>query len=366
MKLKFYLKLKNFTILSVLNDNEIIVSKQNKVLIYNISKQNFRIITVLPAPIFYKFFNYFSIFTRILRLGVRYSLLISKHKLVLVFNKKIFEINLIDGAFNVVFNIIRGSRPLNISKVDDIKTFNSGLYFGEYFSNLNKKPVNIYRQLSGDKWEIAFTFSKNKIDHIHAIIPDKFQNCLWILTGDFNNGAGIWKASNNFKEVKPILIGKQIYRSCVAFPTEKGLIYATDSQFITNSIRLLCNENGRWVSKFLSEVNGPVIYGCKVKNNMYFSTSVEGDSNSKGRILKYFDTKLGPGIKENFSHIIGGNYEDGFKSLLKLEKDKYPFILFQFGAITFPTGINKNQLLYTNNISLKNINLDSIIYKIID
>lgn len=364
MKLKFYFKLKNFTILSVLSDNEIIVSKQNKVLIYNISKNKFRTITVLPASILYKFFNYFSIFTRVLRLGVRYSLLISKHKLVLVFNKKIFEINLSDGTFNVIFNINRGSRPLSISKVEGIKRFNSGLYFGEYFSNLDKKPVNIYRQLSGDKWEIAFTFSKNKIDHIHAIIPDRFQNCLWILTGDFNEGAGIWKASNNFKEVKPILIGKQIYRSCVAFPTEFGLIYATDSQFISNSIRLLCNENGRWVSKFISEVNGPVIYGCKVKNNIFFSTSVEGDSISKGRILKYFDNIPGPGIKENFSHIIGGNLEDGFKSLLKFEKDKYPFILFQFGAITFPTGNNNNQFLFTNNISLKNINLDSVIYKI--
>ena len=366
MKLEFYLELKKFTILSVLNSHEIIVSKKNKLFIYNVSKKTFKLVTILPISTLFNFLNYFSIFIRIFRLGVRYSLLVSKLKLVLVYNRKIFEINLKDGTYKVAFNIPRGSRPLTISKVNNIKNFNSGLYFGEYFSNIKKKSVNIYRQLNDGEWKIAYTFAEKTIDHIHAIIPDQFRDCLWILTGDFNEASGIWRASNNFKDVIPVLKGKQIFRSCVAFPTEKGLIYATDSQFVSNSIRILFKENGKWASKLIIDVNGPVIYGCKVKNNIYFSTSVEGDSNSKGRILKYFDSKPGPGIKENYSHLIGGNYEDGFKTLLKFEKDKYPFILFQFGAITFPTGKNDNKFLFTNNISLKNSNFNSIIYKIVE
>lgn len=367
MDLEFNSKLKRFIVLSVLNDDEILISKANKLYIYKLSTRENKILIALPCSSILVFFSNFGLISRLLRLGVRYALAISEVKLLVVFDKKFFEINVLDGTYEETFNILRGNRPLNIAKVEDIRHFDNSLYFGEYFSNFERESVNIYKREVDGKWTLVYTFPKGIIEHIHAIIPDKYRECLWILTGDFNKASGIWMAKHNFKDVKPILLGEQIFRACVAFPEKKGIIYATDSQFETNSIRVLHeNENGEWVSDFICEINGPAIYGCKVKDDLFFSTSVEGDSLSKGKFFKFLDREPGPGIKEGFSHIVGGNMEKGFKTLIKNKKDIFPFILFQFGVITFPTGKNETDFLFTHNISLEKNNLDTEIFKIIN
>jgi hypothetical protein len=364
MELEFISKLKGFIVLSVLNNNEVLISKSNKIYIYNISIEHIELLMTLPCSWKLILFSKFGLLSRVLRLGVRYALKISDYKLLVVFDKKFFEVNIVEKTYEETFNIPRGNRPLSIAKVENIYDFDDSLYFGEYFANFERKSVNVYKRLTDGKWVIVYTFPEGCIEHVHAIIPDKYRKCLWILTGDFNKASGIWMASNNFKDVKPILLGEQIFRSCVAFPEEKGIIYATDSQFETNSIRILHEKDSEWVSDFICEINGPAIYGCKVKNDLFFSTSVEGDSVSKGRYLQFLDCTPGPGIVEGYSHIVGGNLDKGFVTLNKNKKDAFPFILFQFGAITFPTGINETDFLFSYNISLKKNNLDTEIFKI--
>ncbi|UFH46681.1 hypothetical protein LNP27_01220 [Flavobacterium galactosidilyticum] len=367
MELEFNSKLKGFNVLSVLNNDEVLISKSNNLYIYKISTEDKKFLLSLPCSKILGFFSKFGLIWRVLRLGVRYAVAISDDKLLVVFDKKFFEINILTNSYKVTFDIPRGNRPLNIAKVENLSSFDDTLYFGEYFGNFKRESVNIYKRLLNGKWIIVYSFPEGIIEHVHAIIPDSYRNCLWILTGDFDNASGIWMAKNDFKDVKPILRGEQIFRACVAFPEEKGIVYATDSQFETNSIRILYEkENDEWVSDFICEINGPAIYGCKVKDNLFFSTSVEGDSESKGRFFKFLDRQPGPGIKEGFSHIVGGNLEKGFASLTRNKKDMFPFILFQFGAITFPTGINETEFLFAHNISLKNNNLDTEIHKIIN
>ncbi|WP_310556235.1 hypothetical protein [Flavobacterium sp.] len=364
MELEFSLKLKNFITLTFINENEMLISKSNKLYIYDVSTNQKKLLITLPYSPVLTLFSKVGIVSRVLRLGVRYALPISENKLLVVFDKKFYEINILEKTHQVTFNIPRGNRPLNIAKVEAINNFENALYFGEYFANFERKSVHIYKRQESTNWEIVYTFPEGTIEHIHAIVPDKFRDCLWILTGDFDKASGIWMAKNNFQDVKSILIGEQIFRSCVAFPEEKGIIYATDSQFETNSIRILHEKDSQWVSDFICEINGPAIYGCKVKNDLFFSTSVEGDSISKGKFMQFLDKVPGPGIKEAYSHIVGGNLQKGFSVLSKNKKDIYPFILFQFGAITFPTGINDTNFLFTFNISLKKNNLDTEIYKI--
>ncbi len=364
MELEYQSKLKNFIVLTFLNQEEILISKSNKLYIYNILTCQKNLLITLPSTNILVLFSKIGLIARVLRLGVRYALPISENKVLVVFAKKFYEIDVSAKTYKVTFNIPRGNRPLNIANVVDINNFENTLYFGEYFENFERKSVNIYKRLENSIWDIIYTFPENTIEHIHAIIPDKFRNCLWILTGDFDKASGIWMAKDNFKDVKPILIGDQNFRACVAFPEEKGIVYATDSQFETNSIRLLHEKDSKWVSEFICEINGPAIYGCKVKDDLFFSTSVEGDSISKGKYMQFLDKVPGPGIKEAFSHIVGGNLEKGFSVLSKNKKDIYPFILFQFGAITFPTGINDTNFLFTFNISLKKDNLDTEIFKI--
>ena len=364
MNLIFKIKLNNSIPLLVISDNEIIVSKRNKIFIYNIVINNFTLIVTLPSSILINFCSRIKLLSRLFRLGVRLSVSISDYKIIVVFNKCFYEVDILNCTYELVFDIPRGNRPLNIANVKNIDGFDNTLYFGEYFSNIKRESVNIYKRLSDKSWRIVYTFPEGTIEHIHAIVPDEYRKCVWVLTGDFNSASGIWMSKNNFNEVEPILQGSQQFRSCVAFPVPEGILYATDSQFEKNSIRLMRNENEQWLSDLICYVHGPVIYGCKVKNNLFFSTSVEGESHMKTFFSKYLDNTPGPGILGKSSTIVGGNLKNGFKIFNENKKDKLPFILFQFGAITFPTGNNQSDYLFSYNIALENNDLETVIFKI--
>ena len=97
---------------------------------------------------------------------------------------------------------------------------------------------------------------------------------------------------------------------------------------------------------------------------MFLSTTVEGDSLKKGKIGKFFDREPGPGILNNESHILSGDLESGFNVVLKNNKDSWPFILFQFGTVIFPSGINDSDKLVVYNIALTKNDLNTVIYNI--
>ena len=356
--------LKNYSPICFITDSKLIVAKKNNIYSYCLLTSKFDHIVSLPSSLTNRLLESNKYAHRVLRKGIRYGVKLSANKILLVYQKLFYEIDLIKKNVTEVFKLERGNRPLNIAKIDSIKGFKNSFCFGEYFGNFEKEEVNIYSREVNGTWSVSYTFPKNTIEHIHAIIPDKFRDCVWIFTGDLNDSAAIWKATEDFKVVTPVLLGKQEYRACVGFPIKEGLIYATDSQFCTNSIRIMIlDKNDNWVSKHLEDVNGPVIYGCQHKENFIFSTSVEGESEKKGRLLKYFDNKPGKGIKENYSHLVMGQYENGFHLIKKYKKDMFPFILFQFGAIIFPSGVNNSDYLVSSNIALSRFNQSTILQK---
>ncbi len=344
--------LKNYKIISHLNNNLILISKGHKIFSYNEKTSQILFLNKLPIPFYLKIISHSKLLSRLFRFGVILGVQKDDDFSLLVFNKKIYILNLINNEISESFDLKRGSRPLNITNITNIEGFDDQVCFGEYFMNFEKKKVHIYTLNEDNNWKITFTFPEGEIEHIHNIIPDKNRNHLWILTGDFDNSSGIWIAENNFKNVYPVLRGKQEYRACVAFPINEGLLYGTDTQFQQNSIQLLYKDKV-WKTKNIFNVNGPIIYGTKFKDDFYFSTSVEGESSEKGKYLQYLDRTKGKGVITNYSHIVKGNLNDGFKVVYKNKKDIYPFILFQFGSITFPSGESKSDNIYFNVNALK-------------
>src|SRR5690606_22317341 len=148
--------------------------------------------------------------------------------------------------------------PLQITKIEDLKGFNNGIYFGEYFGNPLKSSVKIL-QYKDNALDEVFVFPPGIINHIHNLVVDKYRDCIWLLAGDTDDSAAIYKIQNNFKDIERVVYGKQIYRSCVLFPLETGLLYATDSQYQTNSIRLLSRKAAGWESEHVFDINGPCI-----------------------------------------------------------------------------------------------------------
>lgn len=306
-----------------------------------------------------------SCFSRIFRFGVRCSILLENDIVLVTISKRIYEINLSLRSISNGYGTSLGSRPLKFSEIKGVDGFEKMIVFGEYLNNPAKRPVSIYKRMAEDRWEIIFTFPEGEIEHIHNIIPDALNRCVWIMTGDFDNSAAIWMAKDNFKTVHPVLRGNQKYRGCVGFPTDKGLLYATDSPYFENSIRILSlNLFNKWESNKLLDINGSSIYGTQLKNMYIFSTAVEGDGREPDIIARFFGGKRGVAIKDNYCYVYAGTIENGFSTIYKAKKDFLPFIMFQFGAIKFPDGLSDGNILPIYHIATTKYDLSMNLFSI--
>ncbi|MDG1974774.1 MAG: hypothetical protein P8I26_07070 [Flavobacteriaceae bacterium] len=343
----------------IINKNELVLSNLHGLYIYDLITEslkkiyNFKytlrsIISCLSRPL-----------RRLLREDISLAILEDNENILYVKNKKITSLNILSSTINYEIKLPRGSRPLNLLKIESNENFDKGIYFGEYFSNPEKNKVDVFKIENGNLNSV-FTFKENTINHIHNLVVDHNNNCIWILTGDFGSGAAIYQATDNFKTVKKIVGGLQKFRSCVAFPTNKGLLYATDSQFEPNNIRILHEQNNNWIDNNINKINGPCIYGTSVSDKFYFSTSVEA-INTGNLFSKLVRNKRGPGIIKNQSEIVCVNSEGNISTVYENKKDKLPYILFQFGNILFPNGTNNTNKLVFTPIALKSNDFDTII-----
>lgn len=331
-------------------DETLVFYRRSSFIFYN-TKTNDYSKVALELGLKEKVLPRFRLIYRMFRLGIRNALQYG-NQIIFYVNKRFYEYNLQTNKLIPGFVPPVGIRALNLTHINAIEGFDDMIVFGGYLSNSSKRSVYIYKRISAEQWHPIFSFKRGEVNHIHNIIPDKTNNCVWILTGDFDNSAGIWMAKDNFTIVKPILIGNQSYRSCVAFPIDGNLLYATDSPLVGNSIRMLEYKSGKWNSRKLIDISGSCIYGCKVNNFYIFSTCVEPSGLDKG-VKALLSTQKGPGIKDVYCHLYIGNHEYGFKDIYKVKKDIFPYALFQFGALQFPAGINNNGLIVFYHLSTR-------------
>lgn len=283
-----------------------------------------------------------NITSRLLRLGVRASLALNEEIIILSIVNVLYELNLSTGKLSKGWCCRAGVRPLILSEIKDIKGFEDGVYFGEYYKNDAIEPINVYHRIGEDRWDVAYTFQKGAIKHVHNIIPDSYRQCVWIMTGDFGDAAAIWKATDGFKKVERVVFGEQKWRGCVGFAIPEGLLYATDTPFSDNHIFLL-KPNGS--VETIGDLSGSCIYGCQWKEKFVFSSTVEADGRDETMWKLLTSKKRGCGIKDNYVRLYVGNLSNGFQEVYKEKKDWLPFI-FQFGAFRFPAGVNNTDMLY--------------------
>ena len=323
-------------------------------------------ITDDPVELFssfkYKLLSRVQILSRLLRIGVRTSIEISSECVLLQVGHSIIEFNPMKKNFSKGYLIGIQARALNISKIESIRGFDNMIVFGEYLSNPLKRNTSIFKRDGVDKWSVIYSFPDGEINHIHNIIPDIYNNCVWILTGDFDNAACIWKATDNFKEGVSIFQNDQLYRSCMAFPTPNGLLYVTDTPFAQNYVCLLYKENDEFKINKLCAISGSCINATKVLDQFVFSTVVEGDGRDETLMKLLFSRKRGAGIIDNRSHLYVGNLKNGFQDVYQVKKDLFPFA-FQFGTIVFPKGKEHRYIIYASHVATK-CNSSTILIKI--
>jgi hypothetical protein len=329
-------------------DNEIVYAyKAHRIYSCNFLKDKiFSEICKLPIVFKLRLFSKIRYLERLFRIEPRAAYLSIDRKLIISYLGSVYAIDLQKQNWQKEHTFRKNmNNPLSFGEIKNISGFRDCLVYGEYWGNTEKKSVAIYgRNLNSNNWNKLFEFPENTITHIHSIVADKFKNRVLILTGDEDKESGIWVAEDNFQKVEPLIIGKQAFRSCALFPTEQGLLFATDTPHEENYIGLIDESEDELKISKVYYLEGPCINYFQNSNVYGFATSVEPDSSIKG--VKYFLTsQLGKGIKSRFSTLIIGNLISGFNEVLRLKKDFLPLALFQFGNIWFPAGSNSSKII---------------------
>jgi len=244
------------------------------------------------------------------------------------------------NKFRITHVIQRGTRPLYLTAAD------GRVFWGEYFDNPERAEVHIHvSEDSGATWRVAYTFPSKSIRHIHNIVYDRWDNALWILTGDNGEECRILRASTDLREVETVMSGNQQARAVAALPATDGLYFASDTPFEKNHVYRL-DRQGHLTQ--LAELNSSVLSGCQVGHFLFFATMVEPSAvNLDRRVCLY-----GSADGNTWSHLV------------TWDKDIWPMRFFQYGNAFFPSGDAPSNLLAVTTVAVKRDDNATTIFRV--
>lgn len=288
-----------------------------------------------PVSIKNRMLSYLRVLERMTRSEPQ-SAVVSTNDVFVACRHEVLQVSLKDGSVidkhNYRKNYIHTNR---LSMIKNIEGFSDCVVYGEYQPNVKREEVFVWRKktLVTNKWECVYKFSEGQIRHIHAIIPDRLHRCVYILTGDEDKESGIWKATDDFKKVEPLLVGNQAYRSCIAYVDGEELCYSTDIPSRQNTITRV--DLNTMQTEALFDLPGSSTVGCRCREYKIFCTSVETkEPKTRGKtdMIRYlFGRKLPAGIKDRFPRVYVYLRDRKIEEWLKFEKDIWPAGLFRFG-----------------------------------
>jgi hypothetical protein len=246
-----------------------------------------------------------------------------------------------DSEFKVTHRILRGTRPLHIAATPDGR-----VYFGEYFGNAARDEVHIYASSDrGGTWQVAYTFPKRTIRHIHNIVYDQWENCLWVLTGDYGAECRILRASCDLKTIDVAMSGNQQARAVAVVPGPEGLYFSSDTPLEANHVYHL--DRGGSLSVLYS-LDSSSIHGCRVGDAVFFTTMVEPSEVNRSRSVRLY----------------GCRGEGPWRSLLEWKKDPWPMHFFQYGNACLPGGTNSTPYLALTTVAVEGDDLVTTIFQV--
>jgi hypothetical protein len=253
-----------------------------------------------------------------------------------------------ETQFRRTHSILRGTRPLHLTAVPGAGA-SGAIYWGEYFDNAAREEVHIYASTdSGATWNMAYTFPKGAIRHVHNIVHDHWANCFWVLTGDYGDECRILRATCDFSRVEPVLQGQQQARAVAAIPTEDGLYFSSDTPLESNFIYRLDRQEKL---QPLAPISSSSIYGCRVGSRVFFSTMVEPSEVNRDRHVRIYesDTRDAP----------------AWQSPLAWTKDVWPMGLFQYGNAILPDGDNTTPFLALTTVAVESDDAATSLYSVV-
>jgi hypothetical protein len=247
-----------------------------------------------------------------------------------------------EDEFKVSHRVLRGTRPLHIATTPDDQVF-----WGEYFDNPDRHEVHIYASADrGSTWEVAYTFPRGEVRHVHNIVYDEWADCLWVLTGDNGSECRILRASCDFKNVKMVLSGNQQARAVAFVPTPDALYFSSDTPLESNHVYRL-KRDGSLIE--LAPLSSSSIYGCRAGSGIFFSTMVEPSPANPDSNVRLFGS------------LDGSRWRD----LMHWKKDLWPMSLFQYGNAVLPDGRNATDFLALTTVAVDGDDLKTSIWRVL-
>lgn len=331
-------KLKGYTPLVYLGDR-VVLSRLNKVYIADLNLKNIEFICLVgEVDILGLLLSRIGLVRRFLRLNMGPATPLQQPGCFLVFyRKRLFrvDINMRTATQESVPSLTNTALQMLLIQSDPKE---GSVVFGDYAFNPNFNPVNIYHRDKYGHWEIAYTFPKGEVNHIHGIFEDIGRNCLYILTGDFEQAACIWMADLAFKNVIPMLRQGQASRACWIVPSNQHLVFATDQQEEFNYLCSFDTQALQCIYRHFPIAGSSIFFSRTHSDPIVFSTAVEPHPSKRFNPFALLSIQRASGILSDHACVYVGTLEDGFKIVFSGRKDWLPYGLFQFGNIRFPDG----------------------------
>jgi len=198
----------------------------------------------------------------------------------------------------------------------------------------------------GATWNVAYTFAKGEIRHVHNIVCDPWENCLWVLTGDNGDECRILRVSYDFKSIDVALAGNQQARAVALIPTRYGLFFSSDTPLEANHIYHFDHHEGLSV---VADLDSSSIYGCHATDAMFFSTMVEPSVVNPTREVCVY------GSADSFS----------WHKAFARQKDAWPMGLFQYGNAFLPDGQNSTNILAVTTVAVEGGDLETSLWRVL-
>lgn len=288
----------------------------------------------LPETFIFKILSVVRLARRSLRIDKCNVVVTADNNFVIIRKGKVYFYNRVEKKLTETLTLKNCRNVLHQSVNASPEGF---LYFGEYGHNGERNEVPVYRSIdNGRTWEVIYLFKPKEIKHIHGCYYDKYEDKIWVCTGDFENENWLIVADKDFKTIEKIGNGQQIYRTCNLFFEAEYVHWLMDSQ-LEDSYHVRLNRKTRTIER-LEKFQGPIWYSKKLNDKLYVAGTTQ---------------EIGEGVLDKYAHLMASTDLVTWHSIKKFEHDGLPKRYFKFGVIGFADGEQSAERFFIHAEALK-------------